>query len=204
MQQQQLRLVVGISGASGGIYGIRALTIIKQCPIHIESHLIVTRNALITLQQEFNMNKQAVYELADVVHFPQDIGASVASGSYPTLGMLIAPCSIRTMSEISSGMTSSLMSRVADVMLKEKRKLVLMIRETPLHLGHLRTMVKLAEFGAVIMPPVPAYYTHPKTIDDIISYTVARALNLFGINTTISSTWLGIKHQNHDNFMKLN
>lgn len=204
IMQQQLRLVVGISGASGGIYGIRALTILKKCSMNIESHLIVTRNALITLQQELKMNKQAVYELADVVHFPQDIGASVASGSYPTLGMLIAPCSIRTMSEISSGMTSSLIGRVADVMLKEKRRLVLMIRETPLHLGHLRTMVKLTEFGAVIMPPVPAYYTHPKTIDDVICYTVARALNLFGIDTNISPTWLGIRHRTHDNPMKLN
>ncbi|URJ30015.1 UbiX family flavin prenyltransferase [Blochmannia endosymbiont of Camponotus sp.] len=192
--QQKLRLVVGISGASGGIYGIRALTILKQCNLNVESHLIVTRNALITLQQELQMNKQAIYELADVVHFPQDMGASVASGSYPTLGMLIAPCSIKTMSEISSGMTSSLIGRVADVTLKEKRRLVLMIRETPLHLGHLRTMVKLTEFGAVIMPPVPAYYVHPKTIDDIVGYTVTRALNLFGIDTNISSIWLGIKH----------
>ncbi|WP_331828199.1 UbiX family flavin prenyltransferase [Candidatus Blochmannia sp. SNP] len=192
--QQQLRLVVGISGASGGIYGIRALIMLKKCNLNVESHLIVTRNALITLQQELKMNKQAIYELADVVHFPQDMGASVASGSYPTLGMLIAPCSIKTMSEISSGMTSSLISRVADVTLKEKRRLVLMIRESPLHLGHLRTMVKLTEFGAVIMPPVPAYYVHPRTIDDIVCYTVARALNLFGIYTKISSIWLGIKN----------
>lgn len=192
--QRQLRLVVGISGASGGIYGVRALTMLKECNLNVESHLIITRNALITLQQELKMNKQAIYELADVVHFPQDMGASVASGSYPTLGMLIAPCSIKTMSEISSGISSSLISRVADVTLKEKRRLVLMIRETPLHLGHLRTMVKLTEFGAVIMPPVPAYYVHPKTIDDIVRYTVARALNLFGIYTNISSIWLGIKH----------
>ncbi|URJ30876.1 UbiX family flavin prenyltransferase [Candidatus Blochmannia vicinus] len=192
--QQQLRLVVGISGASGGVYGIRALTILKKCNLNVESHLIVTRNALITLQQELKMNKQAIYELADVVHSPQDMGASVASGSYPTLGMLIAPCSIKTMSEISSGVTSSLIGRVADVTLKEKRRLVLMIRETPLHLGHLRTMVKLTEFGAVIMPPVPAYYVHPKTIDDVVFYTVVRALNLFGINANTSSIWLGINH----------
>ncbi|URJ28447.1 UbiX family flavin prenyltransferase [Candidatus Blochmannia vicinus (nom. nud.)] len=192
--QQQLRLVVGISGASGGVYGIRALTILKKCNLNVESHLIVTRNALITLQQELKMNKQAIYELADVVHSPQDMGASVASGSYPTLGMLIAPCSIKTMSEISSGVTSSLIGRVADVTLKEKRRLVLMIRETPLHLGHLRTMVKLTEFGAVIMPPVPAYYVHPKTIDDVVFYTVVRSLNLFGINANTSSIWLGINH----------
>lgn len=198
--QQKLRLVVGISGASGGIYGIRTLMILKKC--NVESHLVVTRNALITLQQELKMNKQSIYELADVVYSPQDIGSSIASGSYSVLGMLIAPCSIRTMSEISSGMTSSLIGRVADVMLKEKRKLVLMIRETPLHLGHLRTMVKLTEFGAVIMPPIPAYYTHPKTIDDIVCCTVGRALNLFGIYNSASIPWLGIKNENHNEIAK--
>lgn len=199
---QKLRLVIGISGASGGIYGVRALIMLKKC--NIESHLVVTRNALITLQQELKMTKQSVYELADVVYSPQDIGSSIASGSYSVLGMLIAPCSIRTMSEISSGMTSSLIGRVADVMLKEKRKLVLMVRETPLHLGHLRTMVKLTEFGAVIMPPIPTYYTHPKTIDDIVYCTVGRALNLFGIYTSISVPWIGIKNQNRNKNDKVN
>lgn len=191
--QKKLRLIVGISGASGGIYGVRTLIILKK--YNIESHLVVTRSALVTLQQEMNMNRQSVYDLADFVYPPQDIGASIASGSHSVLGMLIAPCSVRTMSEISSGITSSLISRAADVILKERRKLVLMIRETPLHLGHLRTMVKLTEFGAVIMPPIPVYYTHPKTIDDIICYTVGRALNLFGIYTNTAIPWEGI--QNH-------
>lgn len=194
MKPNKLRLVVGISGASGGIYGIHTLNVLRQC--NVESHLVVTRNALITLQQELQMHKQSVYKLADVIYSPQDIGAAIASGSYSTLGMLIAPCSIRTMSEINSGMTSSLIGRVADVMLKEKRKLVLMVRETPLHLGHLRTMVQLTEFGAVIMPPTPAYYMHPRTIDDIVYYTVGRALDLFGIQNNVSIPWLGIQNKN--------
>lgn len=189
--KQKLRLVIGISGASGSIYGVRTLIMLRQYD-NVESHLIITRNALITLQQELNMKKKSVYELADFVYSPQDIGSAIASGSYSVLGMLIVPCSIKTMSEISLGITSSLISRVADVMLKEKRKLVLMVRETPLHLGHLRTMVKLTEFGAVIMPPIPAYYMHPKTIDDIVCGTVERALNLFGI-VNISLPWLGIE-----------
>lgn len=193
---QKLRLIVGISGASGGIYGIKMLSILKDC--NIESHLVVTRNALITLKHELNINRQSIEKLADVVYFSQDIGASIASGSYQTLGMLIAPCSVKTMSEIKSGITLSLISRAADVILKENRKLVLMVRETPLHLGHLRTMAKLAELGAVIMPPTPAYYTYPKTIDDIVSYTIKRALNLFGINSKYfgsSDNWVGINQK---------
>ncbi|CAD83441.1 3-octaprenyl-4-hydroxybenzoate carboxy-lyase [Candidatus Blochmanniella floridana] len=195
---RKLRLIVGISGASGGIYGIKALSILKK--YNIESHLVVTRNALVTLKHELNIHRQSIQKMADFVYFSQDIGAIISSGSYKTLGMLIAPCSIKTMSEIKSGVTSSLISRVADVMLKEKRKLVLIIRETPLHVGHLRTMVKLAEFGAVIMPPVPAYYTNPKTIDDIVYYSVIRMLNLFGIYSdplSKSESWLGINQQNH-------
>lgn len=190
---QKARLIIGISGASGGIYGIKILSILKKC--HIESHLVVTRNALITLQHELNITRQSITKLADVVYFSQDIGAAIASGSYQTLGMIIAPCSIKTMSEIQSGVTSSLISRSADVILKEKRKLVLMVRETPLHLGHLRTMVKLTEYGAIIMPPIPSYYMHPKTIDDIISHIIIRALNLFSIQSDSinhDSSWLGI------------
>lgn len=190
---QKLRLIIGISGASGGIYGVKLLSILKQC--RIESHLVITRNALVTLRHELNITKQSIMELADIVYFPQDIGAAIASGSYSTLGMIIAPCSIKTMSEIQSGITSSLISRAADAILKEKRKLVLMVRETPLHLGHLRTMVKLTELGAIIMPPVPSYYMHPKTIDDIVFYTISRALRLFEISSDLiaqSYSWLGI------------
>lgn len=193
-KNQKSRLIVGISGASGGIYGITMLSILKKC--HIESHLVITRNALITLQHELNITRKKITKLADIVYFPQDIGAAIASGSYQTMGMIIAPCSIKTMSEIQSGITSSLISRSADVTLKEKRKLVLMIRETPLHLGHLRTMVKLTEYGAIIMPPTPSYYLHPKTIDDIVYHTVTKVLNLFSIPLNLINcakySWSGI------------
>lgn len=193
---QKLRLIIGISGASGGIYGIKILSILKK--YQIESHLVVTRNALITLKHELDITRQSITKLADVVYFPQDIGAAIASGSYQTLGMIIAPCSIKTMSEIQSGTVSSLISRSADVILKEKRKLVLMVRETPLHLGHLRTMVNLTEYGAIIMPPVPSYYMYPKTIDDIVCHTAKRALSLFKISSDIfkfSSSWLGMNQK---------
>lgn len=195
--KQKLRLIIGISGASGGIYGIKTLNILKEC--HVESHLIVTRNALITLKHELNINRETIKKLADFIYFHQDIGAAIASGAYQTLGMLIAPCSIKTMSEIQSGVTSSLISRAADVVLKEKRKLVLLVRETPLHLGHLRTMVKLTEIGAVIMPPTPAFYLNLKTIDDIVSYTIIRTLNLFGIHSNLFNnpdTWAGMNKNN--------
>lgn len=193
---QKLRLVIGMSGASGGIYGIRLLSMLKQC--NIESHLVVTRNALVILQHELNITKQSLSKLADEMYFSQDIGAAIASGSYPTLGMVIVPCSIKTMSEIQSGITSTLLSRAADVTLKEKRKLVLMVRETPLHLGHLRTMVKLTEAGAIIMPPIPSYYMHPKTIDDIVFHTISRALRLFEIPSNLiiqSYSWLGMNQE---------
>lgn len=191
---KKLRLIVGISGASGGIYGIKILSILKKW--NVESHLVVTRNALITLQHELNITRNSIIKLADFVYFSQDIGSAIASGSYQTLGMIIAPCSIKTMSEIQSGITSSLISRSADVVLKEKRKLVLMVRETPLHLGHLRTMTKLTEYGAIIMPPIPSFYMYPKTIEDLIYQIVIRALTLFKIqpiNSVESSvSWLGI------------
>lgn len=187
---QQLRLIVGISGASGAIYGIRVLEKLRMKKI--ESHLIVSKAALVTIKEELGITKSLLYKKADIAYSVQDIGAVIASGLYPTMGMLISPCSIRTMSDIQTGSTSSLMSRAADVVLKEKRILVLMVRETPLHLGHLRTMVSLAEIGAIIMPPVPAFYLHPKNISDIVDYTVHRALNIFGIITEIDSSWRGI------------
>ncbi|AKC60534.1 UbiX family flavin prenyltransferase [Blochmannia endosymbiont of Camponotus (Colobopsis) obliquus] len=196
---RRLRVIVGISGASGAIYGMRLLMSLRK--YNIESHLIISRTASVTIKQELGMNKSLLYEQADVIYATQDIGAAIASGSYSNMGMLIAPCSIRTMSEINTGVTSSLMSRVADVTLKERRKLVLMIRETPLHLGHLRTMVKLAEIGAIIMPPVPAFYIHPRSIDDIVNYTVDRALNIFGIATEKPFTWSGVT-QNYSAHIK--
>lgn len=175
------RLTVAISGASGAIYGIRALEMLRRA--RIESHLIVSKAASLSLTAETDLSLADVHALADVVHKPADIGASIASGSFRTLGMLIAPCSIRSMSEIATGVTSSLISRAADVCLKERRRLVLMVRESPLHLGHLRTMAAVTEMGAIVAPPMPAFYTRPQSLDEIIDQSVARALDLFGIET---------------------
>jgi flavin prenyltransferase len=187
MSLQTRRLIVGISGASGILYGIRALQILKQCGF--ETHLIMTRSAQITLAHETSVKVAEVNELASVVHRIDDIGASISSGSFRTMGMLVAPCSVRTMSEIATGVTSSLLTRAADVVLKERRRLVLMVRETPLHLGHLRTMASLAEMGTVIMPPVPALYAKPASIEDMVTHSVGRALDLFDIDTGLVKRW---------------
>jgi len=187
------RLIVGISGASGALYGLRALDQLKAAKI--ETHLIVTRAAYLTLKQELGLRPTQIAHRASVCHNVQDIGALIASGSFRTMGMLIAPCSVRTMSEIATGVTSSLMSRAADVVLKERRQLVLMLRETPLHLGHLRSMTALAEMGAIIMPPVPALYSRPQSINEMVDHTVGRALDLFGLDTGTVERWAGMNPQ---------
>jgi 4-hydroxy-3-polyprenylbenzoate decarboxylase len=183
------RLIVGISGASGTIYGIRMLEMLKKTDI--ETHLVMSKSAEMTLVYETKFKPKDVKALASVVHPVADIGASISSGSFPTMGMVIAPCSIRTMSEIACGVTSTLMSRAADVVLKEKRRLVLALRETPLHGGHLRTPTTLADIGAVVAPIVPAFYNKPKTVDDIINHTVGRLLDLFGVETKVVKRWEG-------------
>jgi len=183
------RLVVGISGASGAVYGLRTLDACRE--LGLETHLIVSRAAALTLAQEADVSLAQAQARADVAYKPTDVGAAVASGSFKTLGMIIAPCSVRTMSEIASGVTSSLLTRAADVTLKERRPLVLMIRETPLHLGHLRTLTQLAEMGAVIAPPAPAFYTRPQTLDEIIDQSVGRALDQFGLNWGRVRRWTG-------------
>jgi 4-hydroxy-3-polyprenylbenzoate decarboxylase len=181
------RLVVGISGASGVVYGLRALDACRE--LGVESHLVLTKSAVLTLSQETGFSVGEVNEKADVVHRVGDIGAAIASGSYRTLGMIIAPCSVRTMSEIATGVTASLLTRAADVTLKERRPLVLMVRETPLHLGHLRTMTKLAEMGAVIAPPLPAFYAKPRSIAEMVDQSVGRALDLFGLSWRPVRRW---------------
>lgn len=183
------RLVVGISGASGAIYGVRTLEILKQCGI--ETHLVMSRSAEMTLAYETLYKPRDVKQLASVTHPIGDIGASISSGSFPTMGMVIAPCSIKTMSEIAAGVTSTLLSRAADVVLKERRRLVLAVRETPLHGGHLRTMTALFDMGAIIAPVVPAFYNKPQTIDDIVNHTVGRLLDLFAIDTGMVKRWQG-------------
>jgi 4-hydroxy-3-polyprenylbenzoate decarboxylase len=155
----------------------------------VEVHLLVTRSAQITVAQELQMKPADLRGLADVVHKPDDIAASISSGSFVTEGMLVAPCSIRSLSEIATGVTSGLLSRAADVVLKERRKLVLMVRETPFHLGHLRSMVQVTEMGAIVMPPLPAFYTKPQTVDEMVDHSVARALDLFGFNVEGVRRW---------------
>jgi 4-hydroxy-3-polyprenylbenzoate decarboxylase len=181
------RLIVGISGASGIVYGVRVLETLRGG--EIETHLVMSRSAEITLAYEMGMKVAEVHALADVVHPIQDIGAAIASGSFKTEGMIVAPCSIKSMSEIAAGTTGTLLTRAADVVLKERRRLVLLVRETPLHMGHLRTMANVSEMGAVVMPPVPAFYHKPKTIDDIVNQTIGRALDLFGLDLGIVKRW---------------
>jgi len=183
------RLIVGISGASGVIYGVRILEFLRDKDI--ETHLVMSKSAEMTLAYETDLKPKEVRALASVNHSVADIGASISSGSFPTMGMLVAPCSMRTMSEIATGVTSSLLSRAADVVLKEKRRLVLAVRETPLHGNHLRAMASLSDIGAVIAPIVPAFYTRPKTLDDVINHTVGRLLDQFGIDTKAVKRWKG-------------
>ena len=187
MAATKQRLVIGISGASGVIYGVRALEVLRGGAI--ETHLVMTRTAEMTLAYETRLTAKDVQRLADVVHPIQDLGASISSGSFRTLGMLVAPCSIRSVSEIAYGATSNLLSRAADVALKEKRRVVLMVREAPLHVGHLRAMTAAAEIGAVIVPPVPAFYAMPESVDDIVNHSIGRALDLFGIETGLVKRW---------------
>ncbi|HEX3887317.1 MAG TPA: UbiX family flavin prenyltransferase [Phenylobacterium sp.] len=181
------RLVVGVSGASGIVYGLRALDACRE--LGIESHLVMSKAAALTLSQETRLSPADVNARAGVTHKVSDIGAAIASGSFRTLGMIVAPCSVRTMSEIATGVTSSLLTRAADVTLKERRPLVLMVRETPLHLGHLRTLVKLAEMGAVIAPPLPAFYAQPASLEAMVDQSVGRALDLFGLSWTPVKRW---------------
>ncbi len=174
------RLIVGISGASGAIYGVRLLQVLRDVA-DVETHLVMSRAARQTLSLETDFSLREVQALADVTHDARDIAASISSGSFQTLGMVILPCSIKTLSGIVHSYTDGLLTRAADVVLKERRPLVLCVRETPLHLGHLRLMTQAAEIGAVIMPPVPAFYHRPKSLDDVINQTVNRVLDQFTI-----------------------
>ncbi len=187
MSRSANRIIVGISGASGIIYGIRMLEVLRSAGV--ETHLVISKAAEMTLAYETDIKAKDLRDMADVFHPQTDIGASISSGSFPTMGMVIAPCSIRTMSEIATGITGSLMSRAADVVLKERRRLVLAIRETPLHTGHLRTMLQLSEMGAIIAPVMPAFYNRPQSLDDIVNHSVGRMLDLFGIEADFVKRW---------------
>jgi len=184
------RLIVAITGASGTIYGIRILEALKN--LGIESHLVMSDSAKLTMAAETDYKPAQIEAMADVVHSAKNVGASISSGSFKSLGMVIAPCSIRTLSEIASGVTSSLVSRAADVVLKERRRLVLLVRETPLHAGHLRSMSQVTECGAIVMPPVPAFYAKPESIDDMVNHTVGRCLDLFDLDNALVNRWNGM------------
>ena len=181
------RLIVGISGASGVIYGVRLLQALKNLPV--KTHLVMTRTAEVALAHETDLKVSDVRRLADVAFRIDDLAAAISSGSYRTIGMIVVPCSMRSLGEIAHGITSNLLTRAADVVLKERRRLVLVARETPLHAIHLRNMVTLAEMGAIIAPPVPAFYNRPKTLDDVIDHTVGRVLDLFDLDTGKVKRW---------------
>jgi flavin prenyltransferase len=182
------RLIIGISGATGAIYGVRMLEVLSKLK-DVETHLVMTRAAKMTIQVETPHSVKDVESMADVVHDINNIGASISSGSFRTAGMVIAPCSMKSLGGIAHSVGGDLLVRAADVILKERKKLVLVARETPLHLGHLETMVALTRMGAVIFPPVPAYYHRPKTLDDIINQTVSRILDQFDIDVTLFKRW---------------
>lgn len=188
---QKNRLIIGISGASGIVYGVRLLELLSGLPDDekVETHLVMSHAAEVTLAHETRLKVRDVEKLADVVHPNKDIGASIASGSFRTLGMIIAPCSMKTLAEVATGVTDTLLSRAADVVLKERRRLVCMVRETPLHSGHLRNMLSLSEMGAVIAPPVPAFYAKPASIDEMVDHSVGRVLDLFDIESGAVRRW---------------
>ena len=183
------RLIVGISGATGIAYGIRLLEALRDTDV--ESHLVISRPGLMTLDYETDLTRDDLYALADVVYPASDVGAAISSGSMITLGMIVAPCAVKSAAEIASGATQTLLTRAADVTLKERRRLVLMVRESPLHTGHLRTLTEASEIGAIIMPPMPAFYPRPETIEDMVDHTVGRALDLFGIEHDLLKRWTG-------------
>ena len=185
--QSHPRIIIGISGSSGIIYAIRLLELLKKMPI--ETHLVITRAGALTRAYETTLSLQALKDLADYIHPIQDIAAPIASGSFKTLGMIVVPCSMKTLGEIAHGIGGNLLSRAADVVLKERRKLILLPREAPLHQVHLQNMLTITQMGGIIFPPVPAFYQNPKTIDDIINETVCRVLDLFDLCPSSYKRW---------------
>ena len=190
MSHAPRRLIVAITGASGTAYGVRLLQVLQDT--EIETHLVLTDSAKLTMAAETDFQPTQVQALADVVHSAKNVGATIASGSFVTLGMVVAPCSVNTLSEIAWGITGNLISRAADVTLKERRRLILLVRETPLHAGHLKSMLQVTQNGAIVMPPVPALYVKPKSVDDVIDHTVGRVLDLLGLETDLVQRWNGL------------
>ena len=188
------RLVVAITGASGAMYGIRLLQWLREST-QVETHLMISDAGVLSLHYELDMKRKDVEALADVVHSVRDVGACVASGSFQSEGMIVAPCSMKTLGSVAHGLSDNLISRAADVMLKERRRLVLMVRETPFNLAHLRNMTSVTEMGGIIYPPLPALYQKPQSIEDMVDHTTGRVLDLFGIQQTLAPQWQGIKLQ---------
>lgn len=181
------RMIIGISGASGVTYGVRLLQLLRNAGV--ETHLVMSKTAELTFAYETDLKIAEVRDLANVCHGIDDMASAISSGSFRTAGMIVAPCSMRSMSEIASGVTTTLLTRAADVVLKERRRLVLMVRETPLHTGHLRTMTALSEMGAIIAPPVPAFYAKPENLEDMVEHTVGRVLDLFDVDIGVVRRW---------------
>jgi flavin prenyltransferase len=186
------RLIVAITGATGSIYGIRLLETLRRLGA-VETHLLISSAGWLNIQHELDLDKTAVHALADVVHNVRDVGASIASGSFATDGMIVAPCSMKTLASIALGLSDNLITRAADVVLKERRRLVLMVRETPFNLAHLRNMTSVTEMGGVIFPPLPAFYHRPGSIDEMVDQTVERVIDMFALGNPIATAWPGLK-----------
>ena len=191
MPEPRQRIIVGISGASGAIYGVRLLQALRTLP-GIETHAVISDAGWLNITHELGLERTHAPALADVVHSIDHIGASIASGSFRASGMVVAPCSMRTLAAIAHGLADNLLTRAADVMLKERRRLILLARETPLHLVHLRNMTTVTEMGAIVCPPVPAFYQKPQTVDDIVQHSIARVLDLLGLEQTLAAPWMGL------------
>ncbi|PCE29600.1 UbiX family flavin prenyltransferase [Burkholderia ubonensis] len=187
------RLIVAITGATGAIYGVRLLDMLRAAG-GIETHLLISSAGWLNIQHELKLSKADVERRADVVHAVRDVGATIASGSFATDGMVIAPCSMKTLASVAHGLSDNLIARAADVTLKERRRLVLMVRETPFNLAHLRNMTAVTEMGGIVFPPLPVFYAMPKTIEELVDQTVARVLDLFALSAPLTTPWEGIRH----------
>jgi 4-hydroxy-3-polyprenylbenzoate decarboxylase len=191
MPDRPQRLVIAITGATGAVYGVRLLQVLQAIPA-VETHLVVSDAAVLTLHQETGMQRREVEALADVVHKQHNVGAAIASGSFQSDGMIVAPCSMKTLASVAHGLSDNLVARAADVALKERRRLVLMVRETPFNLAHLRNMTAVTEMGGIIFPPLPSFYHRPQSIAEMVDHTVARVLDLFSIEQQLAPRWSGL------------
>lgn len=192
MADRPRRLIVAITGATGAVYGVRLLQQLAATP-GVETHLVVTDAAALTLHQEMGMQRREVEAMADVVHKNRDIGASIASGSFQSDGMIVAPCSMKTLASVAHGLSDNLVARAADVVLKERRRLVMMVRETPFNLAHLRNMTAVTEMGGIVFPPLPSFYHKPASIEEMVDHTVGRVIDLFGLEHGLAPRWGGMK-----------